>query len=132
MKRVTSPSGYVIAFAEPDYGTRDDRPADLQWLGQRQNEALQQQGAALRRGAELADIFRTAGIRILETGLIRPPDLRTPTGEEWESEWSVLEADLAEAVPSKDLRRIKEVDRRARMLGEHRLHVPTYFAWGQV
>lgn len=132
MKRVTVPSGYVIAFAEPDYGARRDRPAELAWLGQRQNEALQRQGAALRRGADLADLFRMADINIVEAGLIRPPELHAPTDEEWESEWTVLQADLAQAISAEDLQRVKAVDRQARLLGVHLLHVPTYFAWGQV
>jgi ubiquinone/menaquinone biosynthesis C-methylase UbiE len=131
LKRVTAPSGYVIAFAEPDYGARQDQPVELQWLGQRQNESLQKQGAALRRGAELADLFHRAGIRILETGPIRREN-QPVTDEEWESEWSVLEEDLTGATSSEDLLRIKNVDRQARMQGGRLLHVPTYFAWGQV
>ncbi len=132
MKRVTASSGYVIAFAEPDYSARRDEPADLQWLGQRQNEALQRQGVVLRRGAELANLFQLAGIPLTETGAIRSPRLRSQSDEDWESEWRVLETDLAGAVSSQDLARIKEADRRARVLGGHMLNVPTYFAWGQV
>ncbi len=67
MKRVTASSGYVIAFAEPDYDGRQDAPAELEWLGQRQNEALRRQGAALHRGAELAGLFQQAGIPLLES-----------------------------------------------------------------
>ena len=63
MKRVTVRSGYVLALAEPDYGARTDKPGELAWLGQRQNESLRNQGAALGRGAELAQLFDQAGIR---------------------------------------------------------------------
>ncbi len=132
MKRVTASSGYVIAFAEPDYSARRDEPAELQWLGQRQNESLERQGAALHRGAELANLFRLAGIPLTETGAIRSPRLRSQRDEDWESEWQVLEDDLAGAVSPEDLAKIKEVDRQARVLGGHMLNVPTYFAWGQV
>ncbi len=132
MKRVTASSGYVIAFAEPDYGARRDEPADLQWLGQAQNEALERQGVALHRGAELANLFQLAGIPLTETGAIRSRRLRSQSDQDWESEWQVLESDLAGAISSEDLARIKETDRRARVLGGHMLNVPTYFAWGQV
>ncbi len=132
MKRVTAPSGYVVAFAEPDYGARIDRPAELAWLGQRQNAALERQGAALRRGAELAGLFQQAGIRILETGTIRPPEPRSLTVEDWESEWQVLKADLSGDISQKDLARLHELDRKAMLLGQRMLNVPTYFAWGQV
>jgi SAM-dependent methyltransferase len=132
MKRVTAPSGYVIAFAEPDYGARVDRPAELAWLGQRQNEALARQGAALRRGAELGRLFRQADIRILETGPIGPPEPGRLTAAEWESEWQVLQADLAGDISARDLQRLRELDRKAVLLGQHLLNVPTFFAWGQV
>ncbi len=132
MKRATASSGYVVAFAEPDYGARIDRPAELALLGQRQNEALERQGAALRRGAELAGLFQGAGIRILETGTIRPPEPRTLTADDWESEWQVLKDDLSSDISAKDLERLRELDRKAMLLGHRMLNVPTYFAWGQV
>ena len=73
MKRVTAHAGYVLALAEPDYAGRLDEPAELAWLGQRQNQALQEQGAALSRGTQLADLFYQAGIKLIETGVIRQP-----------------------------------------------------------
>ncbi len=132
MKRVTASSGYVIAFAEPDYGARVDRPAELAWLGQRQNEALERQGAALRRGAELATLFQEAGIRILETGPIRQPEPQGLTADDWESEWQTLQSDLAGDMSPSDLARHRELDRKAMLHGQRVLSVPTYFAWGQV
>ena len=132
MKRVTTDSGYVIAFAEPDYGARIDRPHELIWLGQRQNEALERQGAALRRGGELATLFQRAGIRILETGTLRPSEPRTLTPEDWESEWQALQADVADLVPAVQLDRLRQLDRDAMRLGARVLAVPTYFVWGQV
>lgn len=133
MKRVTSsPNGCVLAFAEPDYGARTDYPAELAWLGQRQNQALSRQGAALRRGAELADLFRQAGIRIVETGKIRPPEPRVLSLADWESEWEALQADLKDDLSPRDLDRLREQDRKAMLLGQRVLSVPTYFVWGQV
>lgn len=132
MKRVTARPGYVIAFAEPDYDGRVDRPDELAWLGRRQNEALARQGAALRRGAELAGLFQQAGIHILETGNIRPSEPRTLTAEDWESEWQTLQADLGGSVPLEDLEKLRQLDRKAMLLGQRVLNVPTYFIWGQV
>lgn len=132
MKRVTTASGYVIAFAEPDYGARLDCPAELVWLGQRQNEALARQGAALRRGAELVALFTEAGIRVLEAGPLRQASPHSVSPEDWEREWRVLQADLAADFPSEDLQRLRELDRKAMLRGQRLLSVPTYFAWGQV
>jgi SAM-dependent methyltransferase len=132
MRRVTASAGYVLALAEPDYGARVDQPAELEWLGQRQNEALQKAGVALRRGAELGDLFQRAGIHLIETGAIRSTHAQALQKDEWESEWKVLEADLEGSVSPKEMARIKAVDRQARASGKHMLNVPTYFAWGQV
>ena len=132
MKRVTVRSGYVLALAEPDYGARTDKPGELAWLGQRQNESLRNQGAALGRGAELAQLFDQAGIRVMETGRIQPPDPGNLTTESWESEWEVLEADLAGMVTEQELRRLRAVNRDAIQSGKRLISVPTYFAWGQV
>ncbi len=132
MKRVTAPGGYVIAFAEPDYGAREDLPAQFAWLGQRQNEALQRRGAALRRGSELADLFRQADISIRETGLIRRKNTAALTADDWESEWKAIEADLAGDISTDELARAQRLDREAMLMGQRVLNVPTYFAWGQV
>jgi ubiquinone/menaquinone biosynthesis C-methylase UbiE len=132
MKRVTAPGGYVVAFAEPDYGAREDQPAELAWLGQRQNEALARQGANIRSGSELAGLFEQAGIPLTETAKIRSPRVGTASDADWENEWQVLETDLRGDVSPEDLAAIKDADRRARALGRHVLNVPTYFAWGQV
>jgi ubiquinone/menaquinone biosynthesis C-methylase UbiE len=132
MKRVTAHPGYVLALAEPDYAARQDEPAELAWLGRRQNQALQEQGAALSRGAQLAELFYQAGIEIIETGVIRQAAVRALTPEEWESEWKTLEDDLHGAFAPVEMARMKELDRAALRQGERVLHVPTYFAWGQV
>ncbi len=132
MKRVTRQEGYVLAFAEPDYSARVDEPAELSWLGRRQNEALERQGAALRRGAELATLFQQAGLQIVETGKIRQPETYALTAEDWESEWQALQADLANDFSPENMEKLREQDRRAMMLGQRMLSVPTYFAWGQV
>src|SRR5512140_2309023 len=120
MKRVTASSGYVIAFAEPDYQHRKDQPAELEWLGRQQNAALVRQGAALQRGAELAGLFRQAGIRVVESGTLRSQPSLGEAIEDWASEWQVLEDDLAGAVSPQDLARVKEADRQALALGRHR------------
>jgi len=132
MKRVTMRSGYVLALAEPDYTARIDKPPELAWLGQQQNQALIRQGAALGRGAELGDLFHRAGIRLIETGRILPADNHTLTQVEWESEWKVLEADLKDSLPPAEIRRMQNLDSESWRRGERILNVPTYFAWGQV
>jgi len=132
MKRITRPGGYVLALAEPDYSARVDKPAELAVLGRWQTESLQRQGADPTLGGRLAALFDQAGIRLIETGTIESQGNEAPTSSEWELEWAVLENDLRESVPVDEIQRLKRLDKRAWANGKRILHVPTYFAWGQV
>ena len=132
MARVTRAGGHVIALAEPDYETRLDKPDELAPLGRWQTESLQRQGADLGLGARLADLFRQAGISLIETGSLNEGGERPPAPGERELEWAVLEADLAGFVPAQEIQRMKLLDEQAWERGERVLCVPTYFAWGRV
>ena len=104
MKRVTRPGGSVLALAEPDYDARLDEPAKLVPLGRWQTESLRRQGADPGLGRRLGELFRQAGIPLLETGTLQS------SGEQ--------------------LRKMKTLDDQAWEGGTRRLHVPTYFAHG--
>ncbi|PWB70350.1 MAG: hypothetical protein C3F07_17075 [Anaerolineales bacterium] len=129
MKRVTRE--HIIAFAEPDYSNRVDKPEELASLGKWQTESLKRQGADPGFGARLAESFFGAGIQIVETGTIQSVE-REATLEEREMEWAVIESDLAGWVEDADIQKMKAMDQAARERGERRLHVPTHFAWGRV
>lgn len=131
MKRVTRAGGTVIAFAEPNYHERVDKPGALVQLGDWQTEALTRQSADPGLGAGLADLFFEAGIEIVETGIIQSRE-HEPSLRDWEIEWEVIEADLRGWVPDQDLQNLKDLDKKAREEGKRVLHVPTYFAWGRV
>jgi SAM-dependent methyltransferase len=131
MKRVAKPGASIIAFAEPDYTARVDKPDELVSLGQWQTESLKRQGADPGLGARLADLFFRAGIELIETGTIQNAE-HDPSPEEWEIEWAVIESDLAGSVTNDDIRKMKILDWQARARGERVLVVPTYFAWGRV
>jgi len=130
MKREAKPGADVIAFAEPDYTARVDKPGELVQLGQWQTESLKRQGADPGLGARLADLFSRVGIELLETGPIQNAD-HDSSPDEWETEWAVIESDLAGLVPGDDLHKMKMLDQQAWARGERELYVPTYFAWGR-
>lgn len=132
MMRVTIAGGHIIAFAEPDYSSRIDKPKELAQIGQWQADALQEQGADPNIGGRLAELFYQAGIQIIETGAISQSTSEPPSSAEWELEWAVLKADLAGIVPDKTIQTIKELDAKAWQNGERKLHVPTHYAWGIV
>lgn len=129
MKRVTKTGGYIIAFAEPDYTERVDKPDELIQLGKWQTDSLRKQGADPGFGARLAESFFQAGIQIVETGTIQSVG-NEASAEEWQIEWAVIESDLAGSVPGEGIQKMKRLDKAARERGERVLHVPTYFAWG--
>ena len=130
MKRVAKPGGHILAFAEPDYNARRDGPRELIPLGEWQTEALRRQGADPGLGARLADLFYQAGIQLVETGPIQNAEA-DPPARDWETEWAVIQSDLAGFIPDTDIQRMKRLDQQARERGDRVLHVPTYFAWGQ-
>ncbi len=129
MKRVTRSGGHILAFAEPDYAARIDKPDELIPLGKWQTESLKRQGADPGVGAQLAALFFEAGINIIETGTIQTVDIE-PSPEEWSREWEIIESDLQGVIADKDIQKMKRLDRRAWARGERVFHVPTYFAWG--
>ncbi len=131
MKRVTRRNGHILALAEPDYSSRVDKPNELKLLGEWQRESLKRQGADPGFGSRLAETFFQAGIKILETGTIQGAGNEASVNER-EMEWAVLKADLAEFVPDEEIQKMKLLDEQAWERGERVLHVPTYFAWGQV
>lgn len=131
MKRVAQNDGYVIAFAEPDYSSRVDRPDELIPLGTWQTESLKRQGADPNIGARLAELFYEAGIKIVETGTIQGQRNESP-GDEWEIEWDVIDSDLKGWVADSDLQKMKGFDKEAREHKRRVLNVPTHFAWGRV
>jgi ubiquinone/menaquinone biosynthesis C-methylase UbiE len=131
MKRVTKKNGHILTLAEPDYDSRIDKPDELKQLGEWQKESLKRQGANPGFGSQLAETFFQAGIQIRETGTIQSVE-KNPTAEEREMEWAVIEADLADSVPDAEIQKMKRIDEQAWANGERVLHVPTYFAWGQI
>ncbi len=131
MLRVTKTGGDIIAFAEPDYTRRVDEPATLAELGVWQRDALHAQGANPAIGAELAELFRGAGIEIIETGAISKSAHAPFNAEEWALEWATLETDLTGRIPDEHIQKMKALDRLAWETGERILHVPTHYIWGR-
>ena len=129
MRRVAKSGGHIIAFAEPDYSHRIDKPNGLVQLGKWQTESLIKQGANPSLGARLAELFFQAGIKINEAGTIQGGE-NDASPDEWEIEWAVIESDLAGSVSGENIQKMKTLDQQARARGERVCHVPTYFAWG--
>ena len=130
MMRVTRTGGHIIAFAEPDYSRRVDEPATLKNLGEWQIDALRRQGANPNMGAELAELFYGAGIKIIETGVIST-STHEASFDERAIEWETIEADLTGYIPDADIQKMKHLDNAAWEQGERLLYVPTHYLWGK-
>jgi len=132
MRRVTRPGGYVLAFAEPDYGGRIDYPAELELLGQLQERALQDQGAEPRLGRRLGAIFNQAGLQDVEYGLLGGQWRTADPDEGGELEREVLKHDLQGMIETSELEKLIQIEKAARQRGDRLLFVPTFYAWGKV
>jgi SAM-dependent methyltransferase len=132
LRRVTRPGGWVAALAEPDYGGRIDHPAPLAELGRMQGAALKAQGADPWMGRKLNGLFHQAGLDEVETGLLGGQWNSSPDEAAWESEWSMLAADLAGTISVERLHELRSLDASAWQHGERILFVPTFYAFGKV
>jgi ubiquinone/menaquinone biosynthesis C-methylase UbiE len=132
MRRVVRSGGWLIAFAEPDYGGRIDYPQSLQEIGMLQLDSLRRQGANPEIGRSLRSMFVGAGLTAVTAGVL---------GAEWHpqfddrfisSEWQTLRSDLADRLPAEQLERLQRADQQAWLKQLRILFVPTFYAYGQV
>lgn len=132
MMRITRADGHIIAFAEPDYTRRVDKPIALAQIGAWQRDALKAQGADTAMGAKLAELFFGMGMKIVETGSISTSTSDTFDINEWKTEWDVIESDLAGRVADDRIQKMKHVDLQAWLFGRRILHVPTHYLWARM
>lgn len=133
MARVTKPGGSVIAMAEPDYGGRIDYPEPLERIGRMQFASLQRQGADPLMGRKLSGLFKQAGLRDVEAGVLGGQWSGEPDWNGWEMEWQVIENDVhRSSIQPGELAYLKSADRSACLAGQRTLFVPTFYAWGTV
>jgi SAM-dependent methyltransferase len=132
MTRIVKPGGFVAALAEPDYRGRIDYPEILVELGRQQAQALIDQGADVEMGRRLAEIFSSAGLAEIQVGIMGARWDLTVSNEDFESEWALIEEDLAGKLPPVRLEAYKNADFTSRQLGERILFLPTFYAIGRV
>lgn len=132
MCRVTTPGGYVIALAEPDYGGRLEHPPEFQSLADIQTSALTKQGADPCIGRRLRALFTSAGLVNIQAGVLGGAWSDATPGQELDTEWRMLEHDLAGSMMPERLMDLKNLDRQAHLTGSRVSFVPTFYAFGQV
>lgn len=133
LSRVTSPGGYVLALAEPDYGGRIDYPPELTKLGCWQCEALQDQGAHPFIGRELRQLFSSAGLVEIEAGVLGAQWHEQDDFSELDLEWQVIRSDLDQKPAfTQQIDRLYAIDKTSRQSQHRILFVPTFYAIGKL
>ncbi len=132
MQRVVKPGGWVLALAEPDYGSRIDYPPGLVALGRAQSQALQNQNADISVGRKLRSLFTQIGLENIRCGIISAEWSQTFSQADFDMEWAVLRKDLMARLPPEDLDRYYQIDLDASRQGRRILFVPIFYAFGQV
>ena len=130
MKRVTRPGGWIIAFAEPDYGGRINFPESLDELGILQAQVLEDQGADTHMGRKLAYHFSQTGLDQIQYGVMGFQKDFTDRNFE-KAEHNMLAKDIEGPIPTDTLKSLLEKERLAIKSGTRINFVPTFYAFGQ-
>lgn len=132
MRRITSDNGYVIAFAEPDYGGRIDYPPEFIKIRDYQITGLINAGAYPRMGRTLKALFSVGGFSDIVCGVYEGAWQKDPSQSEVESEWQVLEEDLSGILSKEEITVLKKHEMAAWEKGTRLIYVPTFYCWGKV
>jgi len=132
MVRVTRDQGYLVSFAEPDYGGRIDYPAEFITLRDHQITGLLRAGADPRMGRKLKNLFHKICLQDVNAGVYEGNWSGVPSEEELESEWDMIKNDLQGILTNAELKELKKHDQTARQNKSRLIYVPTFYAWGRV
>jgi len=132
MRRITKNNGYVVAFAEPDYGGRIDYPPEFINIREYQITSLLNAGADPRMGRKLKSLFAPNEFSDPVCGVYEGTWSRDLSREEIDSEWRVLEDDLSSILSESELQVLKKYDLAAWEKGTRLIYVPTFYAWAKV
>ena len=132
MARVTSPGGWVLALAEPDYGGRIDYPHALEHLGEIQTKALHAQGADTRMGRRLLALFKECGLDEVSYGIISAQWGPGHSNDSFKNDWQVLTRDLGYMVTADELNALRSRAEDSSSKIEGIWYVPIFYAYGRV
>ncbi len=130
MKRVTKLGGWVIAFAEPDYGGRIDFPESMAQLGNLQTSALEERGANTRMGRKLAAEIHNLDLKNIEVGIMGSQ--KKLSGQQMDTaEQKIMAEDLRDLISAERLESLQAIENQAIQHGSRVNFVPTFYAYGQ-
>ncbi len=131
MRRVTRPDGWILALAEPDHQSRIDYPSPLDELGEIQTQALKSQGVDVNMGRKLRSLFHQTGLIDVEVGILGAQWNETNDLTWYQTEWTMIRADLKDQPSAEKLLKYQNRDQQARQTGARILYIPTFYALGR-
>lgn len=131
INRVLKPGGFAIAFAEPDYASRIEYPEEFQALGNTQTKSLIDQGINPKTGRSLPSFFSESGLTEIQYGLSGFQIPVQSLSNDWESEWTILQHDLAGNISTTRMDQYKLDDKKSRLSGSRVSWVPTFYTIGK-
>jgi ubiquinone/menaquinone biosynthesis C-methylase UbiE len=131
MLRVTKSGGYVIAFAEPDYGGRIIYPYYLSEYGHYQELSLKEHGADPQIGRKLSSLFHHCGLIDIETGILGAEWKNKRSYKELIDEYSILINDIHGFIKLEDEEKIEKLLYASWVNNELVMFIPTFYAFGK-
>ena len=132
MARVIKPNGYLVAFAEPDYGGRIDYPPEFINFREYQISGLIKAGADPLMGRKLPHLFHEIGLHDIQCGAYDGRWESPLSKQDIDSEWVVLEEDLQGILSPQEIIELKKYEQKTMEDGSRLIYVPTFYAWGKV
>jgi SAM-dependent methyltransferase len=125
--RVLEPDGYLLSLAEPDYYRGRDTPFQLTSIREQLTGQLASEGADPGMGPKVGGLFRRAGLRT-EAGSINQGWGPREHRREFRHEWAFIEKAVG---GMKDIKVLKEVEKKAIAFGTRRSVMPVHWALGR-
>jgi SAM-dependent methyltransferase len=128
LKRCLKPGGWLLIFAEPDYGGRIDFPEELEIIKTIQLTALKKLGADPCIGRQMKGLLKTSGFHSMLGGIL---------GSEWQeshnensdhsTDLENILYDTTQSGSDFSYEQLIDMDSRARLDGSRMIYVPTFF-----
>ena len=83
-------------------------------------------------GRKLKGLFSLVGLEDIKFGVYEGQWNSDLSALEIQSEWQMLENDLAGLISKSELSELKEQDQISQEKGSRIIYVPTFYAWGKV
>lgn len=125
--RVLEPGGRLLSLAEPDYSRGRDTPSQLTSIREQLTDQLASEGADPSAGPKIGKLFEQAGLKT-EAGAIEQGWGPEEHRREFRHEWAFIEKAVGGV---KDIKVLKEVEKKAIALGTRRSAMPVHWAVGR-